>query len=257
MPTDNRNRFLDAGDSDDDLGRADDSDDDLQKGGRNAKRRRVDDDESDPEDPSDDEQDEKSDAEPSDHDGGAALDKDDDPEDVDADDAEAGDQTDGKKAPKTKSSAKPDLPGVTKNLIKPNLVVSDAAIKKSGVVYLSRVPPYMNPHKLRSLLEPYGKINRLFLAPEDPTARSRRIKSGGNKKRFFTEGWVEFLRKKDAKKACELLNVGDKEPPPPSRPAATDPAAWDRPKPSAGKREHTTGTTSGTCCTCLASSGTT
>ncbi|KAK0746744.1 hypothetical protein B0T18DRAFT_325749 [Schizothecium vesticola] len=203
MPTDNRNRFLDAGDSDDDLGRADDSDDDLQKGGRNAKRRRVNDDESDPEDPSDDEQD-QSDADLSDHDGGAALEKDDDPADGDAD---AGDQTDGKKAPKTKSSGKPELPGVTKNLVKPNLVVSDAAIKKSGVVYLSRVPPYMNPHKLRSLLEPYGKINRLFLAPEDPTARTRRIKSGGNKKRFFTEGWVEFLRKKDAKKACELLNA--------------------------------------------------
>lgn len=256
MPTDNRNRFLDAGDSDDDLGRADDSDDDLQKGGRNAKRRRVDGDESDAEDPSDDEQDEQSDADLSDRRGGATLDKDDDPEDVGAE-ADGGDQTDGKKGSKTKSSAKPDLPGVTKNLIKPNLVVSDAAINKSGVVYLSRVPPYMNPHKLRSLLEPYGKINRLFLAPEDPTARSRRIKSGGNKKRFFTEGWVEFVRKKDAKKACELLNVRDKEPPPPSRPAATDLTAWDRPKPSAGKREHTTGTTSGTCCTCLASSGTT
>ncbi|KAK1831836.1 6a7eaee1-a19e-4bb7-86ac-c64a5b42be5c [Podospora conica] len=201
MPTDNRNRFLDAGDSDDDLGRPDDSDDDLQKGGRNAKRRRVDDDESDPEDPSDGEQD-QSDADLSDHDGGAALDKDADPADGDV-----GDKTDGTKAPKTKSSGKPDLPGVTKNLVKPNLVVSDAAIKKSGVVYLSRVPPYMNPHKLRSLLEPYGKINRIFLAPEDPAARTRRIKSGGNKKRFFTEGWVEFLRKKDAKKACELLNA--------------------------------------------------
>jgi len=214
MPTDNRNRFLDAGDSDDDLGRADDSDDDLQKGGRNAKRRRVDDDESDPEGPSDDEQD-QSDADLSDHDGGAALDKGDDPADTDAD---TGDQTDREKAPKAKSSRKPELPGVTKNLVKPNLVVSDAAIKKSGVVYLSRVPPYMNPHKLRSLLEPYGKINRLFLAPEDPTARTRRIKGGGNKKRFFTEGWVEFLRKKDAKKACELLNVGDKEPPPVPQP---------------------------------------
>ena len=248
MPSDNRNQFHDAGDSDEDLGHADNSDDDLQKGGRNAKRRRVADDESNPEDLSEDGQDHSdNDEDQSEHDGGAALDKVDVP---------AGGQAgDDKKATKPKSSSKADLPGVTKNLIKPNLVVTDAAIRKSGVVYISRVPPYMNPHKLRSLLEPYGKINRIFLAPEDPAARTRRIKSGGNKKRSFTEGWVEFVRKKDAKKVCELLNVSHKEPA--SRPAAADPTAWDRPRPSAERREHTTGTTSGTYSTCLDSSGTT
>jgi ESF2/ABP1 family protein len=65
----------------------------------------------------------------------------------------------------------------------------------------------MKVAKLRSLLEPYGKINRIFLAPEDSNARARRIRAGGNKKNLFTEGWVEFVKKKEAKAACELLNA--------------------------------------------------
>jgi ESF2/ABP1 family protein len=155
-----------------------------------------------------------------------------------------------------KGGDKTELPGVTKPLTKKNLVDTEAAIKKSGVVYISRIPPYMNPGKLRSLLEPYGKINRLFLSPEDPAARTRRIKSGGNKKRNFTEGWVEFVRKKDAKKACELLNVSLKL----GwlyRPNVANLLVRGRLKRLAARREHTTETTSGTSCTCQASNGTT
>jgi ESF2/ABP1 family protein len=197
MPKDNRNEFLDASDSDEDIGRDNDSDDDLQKGGRSAKRRRVqDDEESDIEDASDleEELEDRSDEEPTGEASGTAEKDDEEPEP---------EQKDAKTSGKTF-----ELPGVTKPLSKKNLVATEEAIKKSGVVYISRVPPYMTPAKLRSLLEPYGKINRLFLAPEDPQARSRRIRNGGNKKKSFTEGWVEFIRKKDAKKACELLNVG-------------------------------------------------
>ncbi|KAK4454458.1 RNA-binding ATPase activator esf2 [Podospora aff. communis PSN243] len=190
MPDDKINEFLDAGDSDDDVGRASDSEDDLRKGGRSAKRRRVDDDESDVDDFSDGGED--------DNDG-----ENDASQNGEASHAGEGDEPKQRK----KGANETELPGVTKPLTKKNLVATEAAIKKSGVVYVSRIPPYMNPGKLRSLLEPYGKINRLFLAPEDPAARTRRIKSGGNKKRNFTEGWVEFVRKKDAKKACELLNA--------------------------------------------------
>lgn len=35
-----------------------------------------------------------------------------------------------------------------------------------GVVYLSRIPPYMKPHKLKYLLSPYGKVGNVFLQPE-------------------------------------------------------------------------------------------
>ncbi|KAK0715587.1 hypothetical protein B0H67DRAFT_514742 [Lasiosphaeris hirsuta] len=195
MSTERANHFLDAGDSDDDAGRGYDSEEDIQKGGRSAKRRRVDGEESDG-DFSDEEQD-QSDDEGVEIDGEAA-----------AAESEDGNRKAKKQDAEAKSQSKSlDLPGVTKPLTKKNLVATEAAIKKSGVVYISRVPPYMNPAKMRSLLEPYGKINRLFLAPEDPAARTRRMKSGGNKKRSFTEGWVEFVRKKDAKKACELLNA--------------------------------------------------
>lgn len=196
MPADKRNEFLDAGDSEEDVGHASDSEDDLRKGGRSAKRRRVDD-ESDAEDFSDRGEDDN------DHDNGA-------PQESEAPNiGEEG--SDGESKKRKKSGGQNELPGMTKPLTKKNLVATEAAIKKSGVIYISRIPPYMTPAKLRSLLEPYGKINRLFLAPEDPAARTRRIKSGGNKKRCFTEGWVEFVRKKDAKKACELLNVSPKQ----------------------------------------------
>jgi ESF2/ABP1 family protein len=100
-----------------------------------------------------------------------------------------------------------DLPGVSKPLTKKNLVASAAAIRRSGVVYLSRIPPFMKPAKLRSLLEPYGMINRIFLTPEDHASYARRVRNGGNKKRSFTDGWVEFVKKEDAKRVCELLNA--------------------------------------------------
>jgi ESF2/ABP1 family protein len=194
--TDKRNQFLDAGDSDDDAGRNYDSEDNFQKGGRSAKRRRVDDDESEAEDFSDQE-------DGQDEEGGVNL------PDASTESAGAGDEeeeTEGR-TKGNKSGSTAELPGVSKPLTKKNLVATEAAIKKSGVVYLSRIPPFMKPAKLRSLLEPYGKINRIFLTPEDPAEHTRRVRNGGNKKRSFTEGWVEFVKKKDAKKACDLLNA--------------------------------------------------
>ena len=35
-----------------------------------------------------------------------------------------------------------------------------------GVVYLSRVPPFMKPYKLKHLLSPYGSVGRIYLQPE-------------------------------------------------------------------------------------------
>lgn len=80
-------------------------------------------------------------------------------------------------------------------------------IKKTGVCYLSRIPPYMKPAKLRSVLSRFGKIDRLFLKPEDPTSYHKRKKYGGNKKKMFTEGWVEFVKKSEAKICASALNA--------------------------------------------------
>ncbi|RKU40970.1 RNA-binding ATPase activator esf2 [Coniochaeta pulveracea] len=189
MAPEKRNHFLDADESDEDVGRDYDSEDDLQKGGRSAKRRRVD-------DQSDGEDDFSDDG----HDTAGEEDE------ADAED-QASTTLDNDRTQKDARKKVAELPGVSKPLTKKNLVATEAAIKKSGVVYLSRIPPFMKPAKLRSLLEPYGAINRIFLSPEDPAAHTRRVKAGGNKKRSFTDGWVEFVNKKDAKTVCELLNA--------------------------------------------------
>jgi ESF2/ABP1 family protein len=77
---------------------------------------------------------------------------------------------------------------------------------KRGVVYLGAIPPRMKPQKLRQLLSPFGKLDRVYLTPEDPGTRLRRKKFGGNTGKNFTEGWVEFLDKKKARSCAEMLN---------------------------------------------------
>lgn len=85
---------------------------------------------------------------------------------------------------------------------------SSAAIAKTGVVYLSRIPPRLSPTKMRQLLTPFGSsILRIFLAPESTAEHTRRVKAGGSKRRQFTEGWVEFENKMIAKKVAGLLNA--------------------------------------------------
>ncbi|KAJ2972043.1 hypothetical protein NQ176_g7383 [Zarea fungicola] len=189
----NANEFLDASSSDNEHIDTYNSDNEISKGGnRSTKRRKLSPDE-----------DGDSDQDASDDDGYDVA--------ADQDNAEEATGTTGETEPRKPKTKLPkiggDLPDVSKPMLKKNLVATEAAIKRSGVVYLSRIPPFMKPAKLRSLLEPYGAINRIFLAPEDPTAHARRVKAGGNKKRSFTEGWVEFLKKKEAKAVCELLNA--------------------------------------------------
>jgi len=182
MATRNHNEFLDADQSEDEQSLGYDSEaEDLKKGGRTAKRRKVD------SDFSDDNEDEEL-----------------APEEEVKDDAAK--PLEGSKEYK-ESRKSNELPGISKPLTKKNLVATEKAIKKSGVVYLSRIPPFMKPAKVRSLLEPYGAINRIFLTPEDPTSHTKRVRNGGNKKRSFTDGWVEFVNKVEAKQTCELLNA--------------------------------------------------
>ncbi|CUM66311.1 uncharacterized protein PRCAT00003973001 [Priceomyces carsonii] len=93
-----------------------------------------------------------------------------------------------------------------KKMTPKQLAKEEKRIKRTGVCYLSRIPPFMKPVKLRSVLSRFGKIDRLFLKPEDTTVYRKRVKYGGNKKKNFTEGWIEFVNKKDAKLCAETLN---------------------------------------------------
>lgn len=88
------------------------------------------------------------------------------------------------------------------------VLAAQKAARKSGVVYISRVPPFMKPQTLKHFLEPHASkgLGRIFLTPEDHASHTRRVKSGGNKKKSFTDGWVEFISKTEAKLAAETLN---------------------------------------------------
>lgn len=85
---------------------------------------------------------------------------------------------------------------------------------KPGVIYLSRIPPFMRPSTVRTLLSTHGPITRLFLTPEAPSTYLSRRKAGGNKKRSFIDGWLEFAKKRDAKACVDAINgriVGGKK----------------------------------------------
>ncbi|RLV95231.1 Pre-rRNA-processing protein ESF2 [Spathaspora sp. JA1] len=93
-----------------------------------------------------------------------------------------------------------------KKLTAAQLEKDQKRIRRTGVCYLSRIPPYMKPSKLRSVLSRFGAIDRLFLKPEDSAIHNKRVKYGGNKKKNFTEGWAEFVKKSDAKLCADTLN---------------------------------------------------
>ena len=37
---------------------------------------------------------------------------------------------------------------------------------RPGIIYLSRIPPYMKPLKVRQIFSKYGGVGRVFLQPE-------------------------------------------------------------------------------------------
>ncbi|KAJ3065745.1 RNA-binding ATPase activator esf2 [Quaeritorhiza haematococci] len=80
-------------------------------------------------------------------------------------------------------------------------------VDKTGVIYLSRIPPFMKPLVLRRLLSRYGELGRIYLVPEDPKITARRKKYKGNKRQNYTEGWVEFMDKKVARAVATMLNA--------------------------------------------------
>ena len=98
-------------------------------------------------------------------------------------------------------------------LRKDSLQYAESA-KKKGVIYLSRIPPFMKPNKVRTHFEMYGEVTKLFLSEEEPSKRVIRKSKGGNGSKQFTEGWVEFDDKQIAKSVAESLNgkaIGSKK----------------------------------------------
>lgn len=204
MSSRKRNEWLEANDAsdDDDEGGYDSAAEEESKGralaGRASKRRKVD--ESDDESAEDDDADDfdpsllrkgitKTPKKP------AATDDEEDDDDHEDDDG-------------NDDPLKPAPASVNKNLLsKKKLERAQKAVKKTGVVYLSRIPPFMKPAAVKSLLGQHGTIGRVFLTPEDHAVQKRRKAGGGNKKKSYVDGWVEFVDKKDAKACVGLLNA--------------------------------------------------
>ncbi|KAJ3143176.1 RNA-binding ATPase activator esf2 [Irineochytrium annulatum] len=89
-----------------------------------------------------------------------------------------------------------------------SIATHNTRVDNSGVVYLSRLPPFLQPRAIRQLLSSHGaRIGRLYLSPEDPRVAARRKKYRGNKRVNYTEGWVEFEDKRQARRVAEMLNT--------------------------------------------------
>ncbi|TFK56255.1 hypothetical protein OE88DRAFT_1693261, partial [Heliocybe sulcata] len=113
---------------------------------------------------------------------------------------------------------------VVKPLTPEALAAFKAAQERAGVVYISRIPPGMQPRKVRHLMSAYGEVGRVYLQQEgeymrscpthgftdrraDPKRAYLRRKHTTTKKPHFTEGWVEFKDKKIARTVAEMLNA--------------------------------------------------
>jgi ESF2/ABP1 family protein len=81
-----------------------------------------------------------------------------------------------------------------------------AKVEKTGVCYMSRIPPFMKHTKLRSMLIKYGEIGRIYLNPEDSKISAKRKKYKKNRRVNYTEGWIEFMDKKIARQVAAMLN---------------------------------------------------
>eukprot|EP01012_Entosiphon_sulcatum_P032786 TRINITY_DN41642_c0_g1_i1.p1 TRINITY_DN41642_c0_g1~~TRINITY_DN41642_c0_g1_i1.p1 ORF type:complete len:200 (+),score=49.11 TRINITY_DN41642_c0_g1_i1:23-601(+) len=87
--------------------------------------------------------------------------------------------------------------------------------EKRGVVYLSTIPEGFNRKAdILRYFESFGDITNCYLVKhphKQPISKKLRRKQSmdGEKVRtieFYTEGWIEYRRKKDARRAAELLN---------------------------------------------------
>jgi ESF2/ABP1 family protein len=60
-------------------------------------------------------------------------------------------------------------PRVVKPLTPEALAAFRAAQEKAGVIYISRIPPGMQPTKVRHLMSQYGEVGRVYLQKEGTT----------------------------------------------------------------------------------------
>lgn len=67
---------------------------------------------------------------------------------------------------------------------------------KYGIIYLSYVPEGLTVKILREIMGKFGVVGRIYLEPE----------GNGKKLRAYSEGWIEFKKKRVAKFVAKSLN---------------------------------------------------
>ncbi|XP_074656463.1 activator of basal transcription 1-like [Tubulanus polymorphus] len=98
---------------------------------------------------------------------------------------------------------------VDKNASK-TLLTATGNESNRGIIYLSKIPSHMSVKKGRHLFQQYGQLDRIFFQPE--AAKNKKKKAGQGKttssknRGDFSEGWIEFLDKKIAKRVALSLN---------------------------------------------------
>ena len=70
--------------------------------------------------------------------------------------------------------------------------------KIPGIVFFSSIPTGMNVATLTEELQHFGQIGRVYLVPNK--------NSRGKSHRQYSEGWVEFTNRKNAKRLVKALN---------------------------------------------------
>ncbi|KAG8993935.1 RNA-binding ATPase activator esf2 [Tulasnella sp. JGI-2019a] len=55
---------------------------------------------------------------------------------------------------------------ILKPITKEALAAFEAAQKRAGVIYISRIPPNMRPQKIRQIMSQYGEVGRIYCTPE-------------------------------------------------------------------------------------------
>lgn len=73
---------------------------------------------------------------------------------------------------------------------------------KKGIIYLSTIPTGIDVSKIREIFSQFGDVGRIYLEKDTAT------KAKGKKTKFhrYTEGWIEFKKKKIAKRVALMLN---------------------------------------------------
>lgn len=102
----------------------------------------------------------KSDAEISDNDEGEGSDEEGEEvgEEDDGGDDDDGMDPEGFSAPKDSKIVKPITPEA--------LAAFNAAQERTGIIYISRIPPGMRPTKVRHLMNAFGEVGRVYLQQE-------------------------------------------------------------------------------------------